>query len=64
MSDANVTRFHRAIQQVVAMPDVTERLLSHALQPQHGEPADLNKAYEASRTTVRGLMKVVDHKPQ
>ncbi len=64
MSDANVARFHRAIQQVVAMPDVNERLLSYALQPQHGTPADLTKAYEASRTTVRGLMKAVDYQPQ
>ncbi|CAN5536493.1 tripartite tricarboxylate transporter substrate binding protein [soil metagenome] len=64
MSDANVARFHRAVQQVVAMPEVSERLLSYALQPQHGTPADLTKAYEASRTTVRGLMKAVDYQPQ
>ncbi len=64
LSDANVARFHDAVQRVVAMPDVAERMLSYAMQPQKGTPADVTQRYEASRNTVRGLMKAVAYQPQ
>ena len=35
-----------------------------AIHSNFDEAADLTKAYEASRTTVRSLMKAVDYQPQ
>ena len=64
MSEANVRRFNAAIQRVLAMPDIKERMLAYAMQPQPGSPADLTERYEASRATVRSLMKAIAYQPQ
>ncbi|MES2611507.1 MAG: tripartite tricarboxylate transporter substrate-binding protein [Pseudomonadota bacterium] len=64
LGDASVERINAAIQRVVAMPDVTERMLSYAMEPQKGSAAELGKRYEAARTTVQQLVKAVAYQPQ
>jgi tripartite-type tricarboxylate transporter receptor subunit TctC len=64
MSDANVARFNAAIRQVVAMPEVSDKIASYAMQPQTGTPRDLLQATSDSTAVVRSLMKAVDYKPQ
>ncbi|MEZ2296419.1 tripartite tricarboxylate transporter substrate-binding protein [Variovorax sp. RCC_210] len=64
MAADEVARIHAAVQKVVAMPDVSRRMLSYALQPQVGTPADLERTFTASQGTVRSLMTAVNYKPQ
>ena len=64
MSADEVTRINAAVQAVIAMPDVSRRMLSYALQPQAGTPADLERIFTATQGTVRSLMTAVNYKPQ
>ncbi|SFQ32834.1 tripartite tricarboxylate transporter substrate-binding protein [Variovorax sp. 770b2] len=64
MSADEVTRINTAVQKVIAMPDVSRRLLSYAMQPQSGAPADLERIFTASQGTVRNLMAAVNYQPQ
>jgi tripartite-type tricarboxylate transporter receptor subunit TctC len=64
MAADEVARIHAAVQKVVAMPDVSRRMQSYALQPQVGTPADLERTFSASQGAVRSLMTAVDFKPQ
>lgn len=64
MADAQVERINAAVQRVLAMPEVAERLLSYALQPHKGSAADLARRYEASRAIISQLIKAVAYQPQ
>lgn len=64
MSADEVTRLNTAVQKVIAMPDVSRRLLSYAMQPQSGTPVDLERIFIASQGTVRSLMAAVNYQPQ
>jgi tripartite-type tricarboxylate transporter receptor subunit TctC len=64
VSDDNVARVNAAIQKVLAMPDVSERIRSYAMQPLPGSPDDLRSRYLAASKTVGALMKAVDYQPQ
>jgi tripartite-type tricarboxylate transporter receptor subunit TctC len=64
LSDANVLRFNAAIRRVVSMPEVAERILGFAMQPQSGTPQELTTRFRETNSVVQGLMKAVDYKAQ
>lgn len=63
VSDACVAHVNAAIQQILAMPDVAERICSYAMQPLPGTPSDLRTRYVAASSTVGALMKAVAYQP-
>jgi tripartite-type tricarboxylate transporter receptor subunit TctC len=64
MSDANVRRYSNAIRQVLAMPDVIEKIRLHAMQPQSGSPEQMDARYRESSARVLQLISAVGYKPQ
>jgi tripartite-type tricarboxylate transporter receptor subunit TctC len=64
MPDAMVQRFNSAIRQIVAMPEVAEKVLAYAMQPQAGSPQELATRYKDTRSAVQSLMKAVNYQPQ
>jgi len=64
MSDANVVRYNKAIQQVLAMPDVIERIRASAMQQRTGTPEEMDAIYRESSARVRRLIAAVGYQPQ
>ncbi|WP_332751096.1 tripartite tricarboxylate transporter substrate-binding protein [Hydrogenophaga sp.] len=64
LGDANVARYNAAIRQVLAMPDVIQKLAANALQPSTGTPAQLEQAHREATAMTKALMLAVDYKPQ
>jgi tripartite-type tricarboxylate transporter receptor subunit TctC len=64
LGDANVARYNAAIRQVLAMPDVIQKLEANALKPSTGTPAQLAQAHRDATAMTKALMLAVDYKPQ
>lgn len=64
LPEALAQRFNAAIRQVLAQPDVLEKLHAQALQPQPGSAQDLAQRQKDASTTVRALIKAVGYQPQ
>lgn len=64
ISNANAMRVNAAMQQVLAMPDVADKMRQYGQLPAPGTPDDLLKRYKSYDVAVKSLIKAVDYKPQ
>ncbi len=62
--EAIVQRMNNAMQKVLAMPDVKERILGYAMQPKPGSAKEFNSVFEKTEVIYKNLMLAVDYKPQ